>query len=645
MAYSQTDNKIRNFSKLLVFNKMRKDKLSIPIITPLPRGIDRPFWSVMIPTYNCAHYLAYTLRSVLEQNLGSEEMQIEVVDDSSTKDDIESVVKEVGKGRVSFFRQPHNVGAIANFNTCISRARGQWVHILHGDDTVLPEFYSRLRAGLEQEARVGAAFCRYLQMDENGHWQLLSPVERETPGILSDFLAPLAIMNRIMTPSIIVKRSVYEELGGFNLELFHSADWDMWKRIAVHYLFWYEPQPLACYRMHSDSDTSKLMRSGANITEACRAIEISESYLPNEFVTELVSRAKELHALKAMDSAARMLIERDRTAAIAQIRAGLKCSRSPIIIKALVNLLQKLTTDSTEFNLLPFTALDQFLAEFQSLASLYQDVEEYQKYSTNQSVLARLRQSRKQVADKWLNLPTENLEDMYLSDLGKAHKMLVDSGIHNVFLTDSEQNFVDEILEKLSQGFAQPKTMNYLLMAMLYRPINQLPLPSDSSQIPNWFLSDYLELIREQRLLLESLKLRNFNFIVFPDWLQPEESLGAELVNLLRVIATHPDKSQITLLIDTSNISDEDANMMLAAITMNLLIQEDLKLDEETEVSLVAQLSEIQWQALLPRLHARIVLKNENQQASVQAKVEKILPFEINNIENKRFVLGNCRCD
>ena len=612
--------------------------LDVPYIAPVPEGIHRPFWSVMIPAHNRLDYLVETLKCILEQDPGAEEMQIEVVDDCSTED-LETVVKEIGKGRVQYFRQPHNVGATPNFNTCVQRARGHWIHILNSDDIVLEGFYSRWQTVIRKEITIGAAFCRYVFIDEKGHWtNVVSPVEREIPGILENYIERLAIINRIMSPSIVVKRSVYEKLGGYRPKLPYSADWDMWKRITLNYPVWFEPQPLACYRQHSISFTSSLSRSGGNITEAYIAIDIARSYLPKERTTELSNLARDAHAVKAIDTAYDMLAYGDMVAVIAQIRAGLTCSHSPRVMGTLVNLIQKLTTNSTEFKLLPFTALDQFLAEFQSLASLSQNIEYYQKYPTNQSALGNLRQSRKQVADKWLGMPVEQLGNMYLGDLGKAHKFLFDSRIQSEPLTDSEHNFVDEILENLSQGFAQPKAMNYLLVAMLYRPADQLPLPSNQSQIPKWFFNDYLELMREQRLMVESLKLSSVNFIVFPDWSQSEESLSLELASLLRLSATHPAKSQMTILINTSNISDEDANTMLSAITMNLLMQEDLEIDEKTRISLVGQLSEIQWEALLPRLYARIILKNENQQAITLAKAENIPSYKIDNIRNMQVV-------
>ena len=70
----------------------------------VPEGVSRPLWSVMIPIYKCADYLRETLASVLAQDLGSELMQIEVIEGHSTKDDPESVVRELAGDHVSFYR-------------------------------------------------------------------------------------------------------------------------------------------------------------------------------------------------------------------------------------------------------------------------------------------------------------------------------------------------------------------------------------------------------------------------------------------------------------------------------------------------------------------------------------------------------------
>ena len=182
-------------------------------IPPVPEGVQRPLWSVMIPTYNCANYLRETLASVLAQDLGSEIMQIEVVDDFSTKDDPKAVVEELGKGRVSFYQQPENVGHVKNFETCLKRSRGQLVHLLHGDDCVKQGFYRKLQLAFEENPEIGSAFCRPIIMDENSHSLGTWKLEEPESGILSNWLERIAVDQCIQTPSIVVRRDVYEKLG------------------------------------------------------------------------------------------------------------------------------------------------------------------------------------------------------------------------------------------------------------------------------------------------------------------------------------------------------------------------------------------------------------------------------------------------
>lgn len=120
------------------------------------------------------------------------------------------------------------------------------------------------------------------------------------------------------------------------------------------------------------------------------------------------------------------------------------------------------------------------------------------------------------------------------------------------------------------------------------------------------------------------LNLKDINLIVFPDWSQPEESLCLEVEQVIRAIATHSDSSQMTLLVDTRNTNEEEAALILSSASMNLLMQEDLDVSEGLEISLIGQLSEIQWEALLPRIQARIMLQNENQQAIADVKAVTI---------------------
>ena len=303
-------------------------------ITPVVNGLPRPLWSVMIPTYNCANYLRQTLTRVLAQDPGAEVMQIQVVDDCSTLDDPEAVVKEVGQGRVEFYRQPQNVGHTGNFATCLQRSRGELIHLLHGDDYVLDGFYSRLQQGFEQRPNLGAAFCRQIYMNHEGHWSEFSQLEQPESGVLENWLERIAIYQRIQTPAIVVRRSVYEQLGGFDQRLSWAEDWEMWVRIAAHYPVWYEPQPLAAYRMHDGSNTGRYARTGENLRDLVRAIEIIKAYLPAARA-EVLSRKSREHwsIVYARWLAYQMLFQGELDGASAQVREGLICGQSTLKVR------------------------------------------------------------------------------------------------------------------------------------------------------------------------------------------------------------------------------------------------------------------------------------------------------------------------
>lgn len=140
---------------------------------------------------------------------------------------------------------------------------------------------------------------------------------------------------------------------------------------------------------------------------------------------------------------------------------------------------------------------------------------------------------------------------------------------------------------------------------------------------------------------LLNLKLRAVNLIIFPNWLQSEESLYLELAEVIKVLGTHEDRNQITLLIDTSNISENseiDVNLFLSSIVMNLLMEEDVDITDGLEISPVDQLDSLQWEVLLPRLHSRIRLNNENEETIAQSGGETIPLIQLDSLTNMRFI-------
>jgi hypothetical protein len=310
-----------------------------PAIAVLPVNSYRPFWSIMIPTYNPREeYLEETLRSVLQQDPGPDQMQIEVVDDCSKGDTAFEVTQRVGAGRVKFHREPQNQGLANAWNRCIERARGHWVHILHQDDIVLPGFYDRMRKGAE-ESDAGAIFCRHAIADSKGHWMHTSELHRESMGLLDDWHARITAKQLVQCAAIAVRRRVYEQLGGFLPQLHYVPDWEMWQRIASQFPFCFEPSILACYRLHPDSATSHMRLDAGDTREIRDMIDLTMTYHSPARGRVLARKARSWWAESAVFHARELLVQGRISPALRQISEGLRLCHNHRVIRMVFSFL------------------------------------------------------------------------------------------------------------------------------------------------------------------------------------------------------------------------------------------------------------------------------------------------------------------
>jgi glycosyltransferase involved in cell wall biosynthesis len=235
----------------------------------------------MLTSYKRTEYLEQAIRSVLAQAPGIDEMQIEVVDDCSpNKDKIEAIVKELGQGRISFYSSPLNNGIFGNWNVCIQRARGQWVHILSDDDIVMPGFYEVYRHCMETyQSQV--ALGQSIYIDEYDQWTGISDALQTSSGLLENALWILSKTNPVRTPAIVVAREVYEKVGGFTTDLVYSPDWEMWSRLAASVRIAYVNRPFSLFRVHSHSETSRLILSATSVTDTIAASRIIQTRFSN----------------------------------------------------------------------------------------------------------------------------------------------------------------------------------------------------------------------------------------------------------------------------------------------------------------------------------------------------------------------------
>lgn len=288
---------------------------AIPVIQPVTPG-PRPRLSVMVPTYRPGSMLRLTLESALAQAGSNQDMQIAVVDDGSDRAFLERLVRSADpEGRVEIHAGGEHLGLSGNWNRAIELARGHLVHLLHQDDCILPGFYERMERAFLRAPLIGMAFCPSRIVDGQDRLIKCTWRQRLWPGVISNWLPRIAVRQRIQTPAVVVARTTYELLGGYRSDLCHTLDWEMWVRIAARMPVWHETRPLAVYRRHEASESSRLLAQGMVWPDLVHAIRINAESFTAQERGVFVARSARWYAGSALRTVEKQLRHADAAAA------------------------------------------------------------------------------------------------------------------------------------------------------------------------------------------------------------------------------------------------------------------------------------------------------------------------------------------
>jgi len=144
-----------------------------------------------------------------------------------------------------------------------------------------------------------------------------------------------------------------------------------------------------------------------------------------------------------------------------------------------------------------------------------------------------------------------------------------------------------------------------------------------SAQIGDWIEGVFTESLRDK--FLADFSLRRTNFIVFPDWSQPEETLIQDFTLVLQWLLEKPDQSNIALLIKLTNVAATDAELLISGVAIDMTMNADSQVDEFPEMTFVGELSEIEWDVLLRHVNCCLKFPNEDYRAIAQAGADKLL--------------------
>jgi glycosyltransferase involved in cell wall biosynthesis len=224
--------------------------------------------SVVIPTYNRAHWLRRCVDSV--RRSGIRGLEVVVVDDGST-DDTPEVARRLGPD-VRYIYQP-NAGPAAARNRGARACRGRYVAFLDSDDRWLQNAPQSLVELLEAHPDVAVGFGDTLagdpragyqsMMERRGKEAFLRLPCRELAGEFRalerrPFFRAVTHSPPVSLGAAILRRDVFDRAGGFDEDLSLCEDWELWMRLAAEHTFAYYDCPLSAWERHDGNRSANL---------------------------------------------------------------------------------------------------------------------------------------------------------------------------------------------------------------------------------------------------------------------------------------------------------------------------------------------------------------------------------------------------
>lgn len=191
--------------------------------------------SLIIPSYNRSHLLKRALQSVFEQSLLPDE--VIVVDDGST-DDTAEMLRNLFP-QVIYLHQD-NAGVSSARNLGIQHSTGSWIALLDSDDTWLKDKLVMQVSSLKQSPEIKICHTEEIWI-RNGTRVNAMNKHKKSGGWIFEQCLPLCAMS---PSSIMIHRSIFDELGLFDESLPACEDYDLWLRISNAFPVLFLEQPL-----------------------------------------------------------------------------------------------------------------------------------------------------------------------------------------------------------------------------------------------------------------------------------------------------------------------------------------------------------------------------------------------------------------
>lgn len=263
--------------------------------------------SVVIPCYNYGAFLSECVRSVLDDQPGSD-VRVLIIDDASSDGSAE-VARQLAAAdyRIDVVVHPDNRGLIATCNEgLMDWADGDYCLLISADDKLTPGALGRATQLLDEHPEVGFAYGHVLTFHQDRPAPVACTKLRGTtiwPGhswLLHMFKVGA---NPIASPGVVVRTSLQHRVGPYDFRLPHTSDLEMWLRLSAYADVGYMRADQAYYRRHG-SNMSSAYTASMDMRERRRAYDVLLEHVGGDLpqvgkLAEIVHRRFALEALRA----------------------------------------------------------------------------------------------------------------------------------------------------------------------------------------------------------------------------------------------------------------------------------------------------------------------------------------------------------
>lgn len=216
-----------------------KNKMNMNLPIPSPRV------TIFIPTYNASRFIYETILSALNQEYDF--FEILVVDDCSSDNTIK-IINEFQDCRIKILKNQKNMGRPFTRNRGIESARGEFIAVLDADDIAEPDRLKIQIDFLEKNPDYAAVGSYANFIDESGNIIYLCKLPQSSSEIQKHILQ----YNCFIHSSVTFRKSILENVGGYNLNYPYAQDYELFLRLSENYKLFNIDKPLIKYRFHPD---------------------------------------------------------------------------------------------------------------------------------------------------------------------------------------------------------------------------------------------------------------------------------------------------------------------------------------------------------------------------------------------------------